>query len=328
MTEFRTIVEVRKSSILTEHEQGILLCGSCFAEHIGAKLLRYKFNALVNPAGVLYNPASINNCLSRLIDGREVDKTEFTQSGGVWRHFDFHGSYGDIDLNRAVEKVNQAIKVGNLFLTSLKHLVISWGTVWIYRLKDTGMLVSNCHKKPKKDFDRLSLNLKDVVSETAAILEKLKTISPHLRVILTVSPVRHWKDGPVENMRSKATLISAVRELIAILNYVEYFPAFEIMMDDLRDYRFYAKDMIHPGEMAVDYIWNRFETAYLSDKSREILSEIEKIMRCVEHRALHPGSREDRDFVNSSIRLMRELYEKHEFLDFSQEKTILKERNN
>lgn len=260
--EFRTRVDIKKSKNEISHGQKILLLGSCFSDNIGEKLVNGGFSATVNPLGTLYNPASIASVITECAKPAGQRNGEF---------FDWLHSKADLSWAETPDSLSTDI------------LCITFGTAWIYRLKETGMVVANCKKQPDRLFVREKLSVNAIVDTWSQLIENWPD-GECPRMIFTVSPIRHKKDGLHENQVSKATLLLAVNELCKRYpEKCEYFPAFEIMMDELRDYRFYAEDMMHPSAVAVDYIWEQFQETYFSEQTRQITLNKEKIHKQEQH---------------------------------------------
>ena len=263
----------------------VLLVGSCFADEIGEKMVRGGFEAMVNPFGTLYNPASIAASLLRSISEKEVGREEvFCGGDGVWHSWMHHSKFSSTDVATLVERINSTTHRVADFLREADVLVVTFGTAIIYRLKETGMLVANCHKQLDSLFVREQLSAYDIVDQWQMLLQLLESVNPKLKVIFTVSPIRHKRDGYHVNQISKGILLQALDEIVN--NKWNYFPSYEIMMDELRDYRFYAEDMIHPSAQAVEYIWQRFEDTYFDNKTKDVVAKATKEWRQSQHRKI------------------------------------------
>ena len=263
----------------------VLLVGSCFADEIGEKMVRGGFEAMVNPFGTLYNPASIAASLLRSISEKEVGKEDvFCGGDGVWHSWMHHSKFSSTDVATLVERINSTTHRVADFLREADVLVVTFGTAIIYRLKETGMLVANCHKQLDSLFVREQLSAYDIVDQWQMLLQLLESVNPKLKVIFTVSPIRHKRDGYHVNQISKGILLQAIDEIVN--SKWNYFPSYEIMMDELRDYRFYADDMIHPSAQAVEYIWQRFEDTYFDNKTKDVVVKATKEWRQSQHRKI------------------------------------------
>ena len=271
-----------------DYRSRILLIGSCFAESIAAKLDYYRFDVEVNPCGILYNPLAAAHAIERLVDGRATSEEELLQVNGKWVSLHHHGSFSDPDPRACLEKINGRAARAAAFLRQADLLVITWGTSWVYRHRATGVAVANCHKIPDREFERFRLSVDEIVDRYARLIPALRALNPRLRLLFTVSPVRHLRDDARGNQLSKATLLLAVEQLQARFEDTCYFPAYEILLDELRDYRFYAADMCHPSPIAVDYIWEIFKTAYLSPACAPMLKQVEALRDRMNHRPLDP----------------------------------------
>ena len=293
--------------------------GSCFTENIGNKMLDLKFPALVNPFGVMYNPVSVQRGLEILLEQKTFTDSDVAFFNEQWFSFYHDTEFSDIDKNACIAKINGSIVKATKQLIEAEYLVITFGTSWIYKYIESGKVVSNCHKIPAKEFERLSLGVENIFVEWANLINRLNELNKKLKIIFTVSPVRHWKDGAVENQLSKSTLILAIHQLKEKFKNVDYFPAYEIMMDDLRDYRYYADDMLHPSNMAIDYIWEQFEQTYFDNKTLNICKEVEKIILAKNHRPLNPNTLNHKKFIENQIKSIQEIELKYPFIDFADE---------
>ena len=322
MTAFRTKIELSKSEIQLTHTDRILGLGSCFAQHIGVFFEKYKFKSLVNPFGILYNPISICKNLNRVMEQKPWTKEELIPHNDLWQSFDHHGSYSDPNLEVALHKINDSYTTVKNEIEQCTTIIITFGTAYIYSLKRNGQVVANCHKFPADQFNRRLLIVEEILEAFDGFIARLKEKNINVKIILTVSPIRHLKDGMIENQCSKATLLLAVQRLCVKHSEVYYFPSYEIMMDDLRDYRFYAKDMIHPSEAAVDYIKNQFREYFVSEKSQDLIRQLDKIIQAANHRPFNPGTAQHQAFVLKQLNKIKELGSKFEALDLTRERQI------
>ena len=314
---FRTEIEVKPFDRKIGYGSRILSVGSCFADNMAGALQRAKFHVTANPAGALFNPASIARTLQIFHEQRIVTRQELAESDGRWFDYRFHGSLSASAADEALSKISHAIECGHKALSEADTVIITFGTAWIYELNSTGETVANCHKQPANLFRRRRLSVEEIVGQFMALAE---TILRDKTVILTVSPVRHLGDGADENFLSKATLKLAVAELAAKLDNVLYFPAYEILNDDLRDYRFYADDLVHPSAQAVEYIREKFFGAVLDTKSHAVLQRVEKICAAAAHRPEDPHSSGYTDFCRKQIAAIEALESETEGLDLSTER--------
>ena len=291
--ELMTRIDIPASEWKIAAGEKVLLVGSCFADEIGEKMVRGGFEAMVNPFGTLYNPASIAASLLRSISEKEysADSVELIQSesDGMWHSWMHHSSFSSLDVATLVERINGTTHCVADFLREADVLIVTMGTAIIYRLKETGMLVANCHKQLDSLFVRERLNSYDIVDQWEMLLQLLESVNPKLKVIFTVSPIRHKRDGYHVNQVSKGILLQGVDEIVngkSSNSQCFYFPSYEIMMDELRDYRFYADDMIHPSEKAVEYIWQRFQDTYFDNKTKDAVAKATKEWVRHQHRQI------------------------------------------
>lgn len=325
--DFYTHISLPDIPFRFTYEEPILLLGSCFTENVGVRLEEAKFQVDINPFGTLYNPLSIAEALSFLRFPRPFTKDDLFCSGGLYHSFRHHSRFSALSAEACLARINQRLEYSSAFLRKCGRLMITWGTSWGYRLKENGVVVANCHKLPDRLFLRERLPISQIVTAWADLLEKLWEVNPRLKVLFTVSPIRHWKDGAHGNQLSKATLLLAIDELNRMYpDDTAYFPSYEILMDELRDYRFYAEDMIHPSEQAIDYIWEKFVGSALTPATWELLKKCEEIRKAVEHRPFNPESEAYRQFILQTLLKIDRLNEKMPFFDFSKERIVLKSK--
>jgi len=308
MEQFRTELPITPAPSI-DHGMMILTTGSCFSDNIGQKLSESKFNASVNPLGACYNPVSIHKGLMMT----KPDDDLFVESQGTWRHFDLHSKFSGGSKDEVRDVIGK-----QLVRRKSEVVVITYGTSWVYKHRRTGSIVANCHKRPQSEFEKVLLSVDDVVKSFAELRKSIDQ-----RVILTLSPVRHVKDTLELNSVSKSVLRHAIYEIQNSFKGVDYFPAYEIMMDDLRDYRFYEADMIHPSEVAIDYIWEKFGERFFSKESRGLTERWEKIRRSMNHRVFNEGTEQHKKFVNG---VLKELEEISPVLDVGREIEEMKRR--
>ncbi len=316
MKSFRTIVPPWRAPFQLTHADPLLLIGSCFTEHIGRKLVEGKFNTLVNPNGIVYNPVSIAGTTNlRFGEKLAIQK----RTGGSFYHWDYHGAFDHPDEATFRQNIERARQTTAAFLEKTNYLFLTLGTAQVFVLKETGEVVANNHKAPANWFDERRLSVAETVDALATAIEALRAKRPALQVVLSVSPVRHLRNGFVENQRSKAVLLLACADLCAQFDFVHYFPAYELLLDELRDYRFYAEDMVHPSQTAVAFIWEYFVATFFSEETRRLLTQLDKIRAAAEHRPLHPGTAEHRAFARQQLDAIEQLKSKYPLLDFSTE---------
>jgi hypothetical protein len=321
---FRTVVDVPKSPAGIAHGQRILCLGSCFAENIGDKLVENRFNACVNPAGALFNPLSIAACIRRLADARPHTEDELFHEDGLWHSWDHHSRFSDASREKCLGRINEKFSEGVESLRNLDVLILTFGTSFVYRLKETGRVVANCHKQPQEMFSRELVSIQDIVNEWSKIIKDLFVHHPKVRCIITISPVRHLRDDPHENLVSKSTLACAVHELEKAFPNLYYFPAYEIMMDELRDYRFYEKDMAHPNEVAIEYIWEKFVNACLEEKSRQFIRDYAPIREAMGHRVMRGGEAVIK-FGREQLEIIQKLEKKYPGIPLDKEREYFRD---
>jgi hypothetical protein len=301
--KFHTEVEIPSYNWQTGYTKKNMFIGSCFTENVGNKMAELAYEVDINPFGILYNPVSVGNALQILLDKKMFTESDLIESDGLWHSFYHHGRFSSTNPGEAIRKINERIKTSADFLASTNFLFLTFGTAWVYNYKKSGQAVSNCHKISAKEFQKTRLSVKEIIEYLNPILEDIYRMWPEIKIVFTVSPIRHFSDGAIENQRSKAALILAIDELIRINNNknLAYFPAYEIVMDELRDYRYYAEDMIHLTDVAVAHIWDRFSEKLIDRKSREISKRINKILLAKRHRPIHQNTVEFKNFIESII---------------------------
>lgn len=324
--DFRTKVNVTPSKDKIQYTKPVLCLGSCFADNMGSKLAYFKFPVLHNPFGVLYNPYSIVESLKIILQNRQFTVADLHHHNGLWFSLNHHSSFSGTDKHRVLSQINNKIEQVNKFIHQIRFLSITFGTAWIYQLKETNQIVANCHKLPDNRFIRTRLSVQHIVDSYRAIIEQIGEINPYVQFIFTVSPIRHWKDGPVENQMSKSCLVLAVHELVSLFNHSSYFPAYEIMMDELRDYRFYASDMLHPSEVAIEYIWNIFRHTYLDEADYTLMKRILKIQQGVNHKPSKKESPQYQKFLKTMIQEIESLEASNINVDLAQERLFFQQR--
>lgn len=320
---FRTILQVPGSPVKLTYSMPSMWIGSCFTENIGGWMSEMKFPAMVNPFGTIFNPASINQNIELLLQGKEFKNTDLGFENDLYFSFCHHTSFSSPDKDACLSSINQSFTEAAEFLGKTKFLFLTWGTAWIYLLKDTDRVVANCHKLPDRFFERKLLSVEDIAIASAAVFGELKKRNPGIQIVLTVSPVRHLKDGFVENQVSKSTLVLAAQELCRNLEGVHYFPAYEIVMDDLRDYRFYEEDMVHPNKQAVQYIMEKFGEAWIDPAAFPVMKEVEKILKAISHRPFNPNTPEHKKFLEKTLQQCLQLEKTYPFLELQREKEVL-----
>ena len=293
---FRTEIQCNPSSKQIDHQSKIVLLGSCFSEHMEGKFDHFKFDILSNPFGILFHPLAIEKAVQDCIAENYYSQTSLLKHNDSWLSLNHHSRFDNSDPEKALADINENIAQGHSALKNASHVIITLGTSWVYKWNQNGQIVGNCHKIPQKKFTKSLLSSEEILSSLKRIVKQIRSVNQEAHFIFTVSPVRHLKDGFIENSLSKALLLSAIHEIAKDAG-IFYFPAYEIMLDDLRDYRFYKRDMIHPNEMAVDYIWDLFSNSWISQISRELMTEIDDIQRSLAHRPFDSNSEGHKKFL-------------------------------
>jgi hypothetical protein len=313
---FRTELHIPTSIYNIKHDQLVLLLGSCFSQHIGERLQKYKFKSISNPFGTIFHPNAIARLIDYIVRNHQITKDELFLSQGVYVHPYFHSNMANISDVVVVDMINNLISALHHQLKDVKYIFLTLGTSIGYKLKSVDQTVANCHKLPSDLFYKDDTSIINMVEIMSATIDQLTTINEDIIIILTVSPVRHIKDGILENARSKAKLLMVSEELCSKYHKVNYFPAYEWMMDDLRDYRFYDKDLIHPNEMAIDYIWDKFSSHYFDQNTMELVKKIGKISTGLAHRPFNPESAAHQNFVDNLNDEIKTLEKNYEWLKF------------
>jgi hypothetical protein len=325
MTQFFTKVDIPQPDFSIDYSSKLLFLGSCFAENIGKRTIELKFNTCLNPFGVLYNPLSLANSLELLVDAKPFRKEDLAFQHELWFSYFHYTIFSDIDPEKCLEKINNSLVPAQKFIRHADVLFITLGTSWVYKLITTGQVVANCHKLPSQHFERIFSTVENSSAALKESIDKLRKINPSVKIVFTVSPIRHFKDGAIENQRSKAALILTIADLIKECAGIYYFPAYEIFMDELRDYRFYAEDMIHPSDTAIEYTWNLFNSTFINEKSKLLAFEIQKLVAGINHRPRHINTLAYKKFVNTLSQKLVSLAEQNQFLDFTRELDYLRQ---
>jgi len=313
--KFRTEIDLSQSALTVSYAHPLLAIGSCFADRMGERLALSKFQVKVNPLGISYNPLSLARLLQLCLAG-ERPAAHYAPHLEAWHSFVLHSQFNQLTHEEFDRQVAEALDETAAWLAKTRYLLITFGTAWVYRHRETGQIVNNNHRYPDSTFVRELLDVPQIVLAWQKLIPTLRAHSPHLQLILTVSPVRHTRDGLPGNSLSKATLRLACHHLCEQTTGVHYFPAFEIMVDDLRDYRFYGEDLIHPSAFAEQYIWEKFTEACLDETDRALLQRVEQVQRDLNHRPRQPDSETYRRFL---LQLRRKLDALAQQLDFSHE---------
>ncbi|WP_345090382.1 GSCFA domain-containing protein [Flavobacterium chungnamense] len=314
---FTTKIPIQKSNFPIDYNSKIISIGSCFAENMGEKFEYFKFQNCVNPFGIIFNPISIENLINRAVNKIEFTEKDIFFHNDLWHCYEVHSLLSDTSSELMLEKLNKILHFFRTQIIEASHFIITYGTSWIYRNKVSNKEVANCHKVPQNQFDKEVLSVEIIEKSIEDSIKLIQKINPKCNFIFTISPVRHIKDGFVENQRSKAHLITALQKVVTLsLSKCNYFPSYEIMMDELRDYRFYADDMLHPSQSAIDYIWIKFFESYISENEFATMNQVCEIQRALKHRPFNPNSENHQIFlkkVNEKIRTLVSRYPQIQF---------------
>ena len=298
------------------YQSKLLLLGSCFSENIGNKLDYYKFQSKQNPFGILFHPKAIENLIIKALNKEKYTDKDVFFHNERWHSFEAHSSLSAINKNKLLNSLILSIQQTFEQLQNTTHLIITIGTAWVYREITSDTIVANCHKVPQKKFLKELLSVDEISESLKAINSLVKSVNKNISVIYTVSPVRHLKDGFTENQRSKAHLLSAIHEVVEPRSAIYYFPSYEIMMDELRDYRFYNEDMIHPNQTAINYIWTKFKEVWIAEGSYQTMQQVDTIQRGLNHKPFNPNSEAHQLFLKKLQQKKETLLQAFPFINF------------
>ena len=318
--DLRTTISLDHSPVQISYNSNLMLIGSCFTSEIGAKLEEGKFSTIINPTGILYNPVSIADAIDLIISKRNIGEGDLLKFGNLWISLLHDSKFSSRDQHLASDRINTATEKAHDFLKGTDLLFVTFGTARVYRFNQSGKIVSNCHKIPAGEFSPELLEVEEITSRWSGLIDSITNFNKNLKLVFTISPVRHWKDGAHGNQISKSTLLLAVEKLMEHKAVLGYFPAYELVMDDLRDYRFYAEDMLHVSSRAVEYIWEKFKSCYMDTKTLSIYSEVCSITKAEKHRFLTDSDIGRRTFATTILNKISDLEKKHTFLDFTDER--------
>ena len=315
--QFTTKIPVQKSNFPIDYDSKVMLLGSCFAENMGEKFDYFKFQATTNPFGIIFNAVSLEKLIRRAVENRTFTENDIFFHNDLWHCYEVHSELSNLDKDAFLESLNDIIRSTNKQLNESTHIIITLGTSWVYRNIETNEIVANCHKVPQKQFTKELLSIHQTEESLQSIISLIHSVNPNCNFIFTVSPVRHIKDGFAENTLSKAHLIAAIHKTITHHpSPITYFPAYEIMMDELRDYRFYAEDMLHPSQTAIDYIWIQFFENYISESVFGLMKEICSIQKGLQHRPFNPNTESHQKFVLTLEEKMKRINERLPTIQF------------
>ncbi|PZX92251.1 GSCFA domain-containing protein [Flavobacterium aquariorum] len=318
---FTTKIDIPQNPNPIDYNSKIVSLGSCFAENMGDKFQYFKFQSTINPFGIIFNPVSIEKIIDRVINEVLFTEEDIFFHNERWHCFEVHSDLSNSDASELLVNLNQILRETKKQLQEATHVIITYGTSWVYQSIEKNAVVANCHKVPQKQFDKELLSVQAIQESIENVIRLIQLINPKCNFIFTISPVRHLKDGFVENQVSKAHLISTIYHVLkesAIYNLqsIVYFPSYEIMMDELRDYRFYAEDMLHPSQMAIDYIWERFKESTISETAYSTMDVVEGIQKGLQHRPFNPHSESHKKFEVNLQSKIATLVAQYSFMKF------------
>lgn len=319
MDKFTTPIHIPESPVKISYHSKCLLMGSCFSDNIGKIMAGYKFPVVLNPFGTLFNPASLAQNIGELITGKVYSADDILHHNQLWLSLNHYTGFTHPDRDTCLSSMNNSLATASAWLRQCDYLLLTFGTAWAYLHKPTGKLVANCHKLPAASFTRIFLEPAELIARYNTMLRTLKNYNPNIRVIFTLSPVRHLSDGAVNNQLSKSVLHYSIHEILKQNNQAFYFPAYEIFMDELRDYRFYAADMLHPSEQGSNYVWERFCDAWVDEPSKKIMTALTTVLKALGHRPLHTNTVLYKKFQQNTREKIEHLARTYPFLDFSTE---------
>ncbi|MBC7587126.1 MAG: GSCFA domain-containing protein [Chitinophagaceae bacterium] len=307
------------------HQHKILLVGSCFTENMGDKLRMHKFNVLQNPNGILFNPVSVAEAVINMVENKQYVEYDLFTHNEAWHSWQHHSRFSALSVDDALHKINSATAQAHAYIKKADYLLVTLGSAWIYTLTDKasnaklGTVAANNHKAPADWFEKRLMDVGQVITVLGTMLDRLGSINPNIKVIFTISPVRHLREGAINNNRSKAILISAVHHLIDKLSKLYYFPAYELVIDDLRDYRFFAEDLVHPNYQATQYVWEKFVHACMNAETKLLMDEIASINLAFNHKPFNPASQQHKKFMAAYLNKAQLLQQQFAYMDFGGE---------
>lgn len=299
-----------------DYSSKLFLLGSCFSENIGKLLSYYKLQSVENPFGILFHPKAIENLIINAINAKEYTQEDIFELNERWHSFDAHSELSATSKEELIENLTSAIKLTQVQIANATHIIITLGTAWVYRYISSDSIVANCHKVPQKQFLKELLSVDEISESLESICELIKSVNPKASILFTVSPVRHLKDGFIENQQSKSHLITGIHNVVEPRKNIHYFPSYEIMMDELRDYRFYKEDMIHPNKTAINYIWEKFVYTWFTESSLATMKLVEEIQKGLTHKPFNPNSEAHQKFLEKLALKQEQLKQEFSFIKF------------
>lgn len=314
-----THIDIKPLQAPITHANRIMLIGSCFTEHIGDNLEELKFKLLQNPNGILFEPVSVCRSLVSYIQNKQYGKQDLFYYNELWQSWDHHTRFSHPDQQTALDTINASQVAAHNFLKQADWLIITLGSSFVYKWKEESRFVANCHKAPAQWFDKYLVPIDEQIAMLDNTIHQLFHLNPGLKIIFTISPVRHLRDGVTENNRSKARLIETVHHLVNKFDRLFYFPAYELVIDVLRDYRFYDIDLAHPNYAATQFVMEKFSDYAFREPTTELIKEIRQIVLAKNHKPFHPGSQQHQQFLKQHLEKAMNLSQSHPYLDFSEE---------
>lgn len=320
--KLQTQIPLTEANNQIDYSSQLLILGSCFSENIGVKLDYFKFQTVQNPFGILFHPLAIENLITRAVKKEYYSLDDLFFLNERWHCFDAHSSLSDVDRDTLLESLNTQLVETKNQLRQASHILITLGTAWTYQQKKNGKTVANCHKVPQQEFDKHLLTVDEITASLQRTVQHIESSNKNVQLIYTISPVRHLKDGFTENQRSKSNLITALHNCLNSPSLgggrgQGYFPSYEIMMDELRDYRFYTKDMVHPNDLAIDYIWERFQQVWISQTAHATMKKVDEIQKGLQHRPFSRASEQHQKFMRSLQDKKKTLQDEFSFMSFN-----------
>lgn len=316
--DFRLEFSPKQFAQQIKHRDKLLLVGSCFTENIGSKLKQHKFFVMENPNGILFNPASIAKSVQSYIAGKQYTEADLFYQNESWNSWEHHTRFSHPQKEECLRVINESQQAAHQFLQEANWLLLTVGSAFIYELGNK-QVVANCHKVPTDKFDKRLLSIEEIKKMLNEMLQQVFTFNPGIKIIFTISPVRHLRDGFVENNRSKAALIQAIHQLVDENEKLFYFPAYELVIDDLRDYRFYAEDMVHPNYAATNYVWEKFVAACIDEPAQALMKEINIINAAKSHKPFNPTSEQHQKFLRANLEKVKEIKQRFSYINFQEE---------
>lgn len=318
--KFKLTLDATPSNLQIGYQDKLLLIGSCFTENIGAKMQKHLFHVKENPHGILFNPVSVVNAINDYISCKQYGMDDLFELNELYNSWHHHSRFSDNTVEATLKKINESIQEAHAYLKEANQLVITLGSAWLYCLTDMagtqkGLVVANNHKAPSNWFEKRLMQADELTSLLESMMEALQKFNPNLNILFTISPVRHLREGLVENNRSKAVLIQAVHDLIASSKAAFYFPAYEYVIDDLRDYRYYAEDMVHPNYAATQYVWEKWVETFYSPTTQQIMKQVAELQLAIQHKPFNKHTKAHQAFLQNCLTKAQDLIKANPYLN-------------